>query len=140
MVNPISDVQPLLVLQKALDALALRHEVIANNVANVDTPFFKRSEVSFQEKLKQVLETKEPSLLWRTHANHLPKVETVDLKHFKPEVYTVRETSGRNDQNNVDLEIEMAKLAQNTLHYQAVSDVTARYLSGLRFVISEGRR
>lgn len=140
MLDPIQAAQPLLALEKALHSLALRHEVIANNVANVDTPFFKRSEVAFQEKLQSVLRGGEPSPLWRTHPRHLPQAAPVDLRSFEPEVYQVTETVGRNDHNNVDLEIEMAKLAQNTLHYQAVSDVTARYLAGLRFAVNDGRR
>ena len=55
MVNPITFIDPMAVLQKSLDALATQHEVIANNLANLDTPQFKRSVVSFQDKLKAAI-------------------------------------------------------------------------------------
>jgi len=128
-------------MQKSLDSVAIRHQNIVNNLANIDTPGFKRVEVSFQDQLKATLDKgTEPCLLWRTHAKHLPLNEPVDLRNFKPQVKTVTETIGRNDGNNVDLEMETAKLAENQLLYQSLTDLTARHLSGLKTAISEGKR
>jgi flagellar basal-body rod protein FlgB len=141
MIDPISFSGALLLMQKSLDSVAIRHQNIANNLANVDTPGFKRVEVSFQEQLKAAIDKNaEPCLLWRTHPNHLPLNEPMDLRDFKPMIKTVTETIGRNDGNNVDLEMETAKLAENQLMYQSLSDVTARHLSSLKTAISEGKR
>jgi flagellar basal-body rod protein FlgB len=139
-VNPITFSDPLSILQKSLGALATQHNVIANNLANIDTPHFKRSVVSFQDKLRAALNINEPSPLWRTHEMHFPIHKRISLDDFKPDVRTVTETVGRNDGNNVDLEMESAILAQNNLLYNSLADVTSRYMANLRHSISEGRQ
>ncbi len=141
MIDPITFSDALLMVQKSLDSVAIRQEHIANNLANVDTPGFKRVEVSFQEQLKAALNPNtDAALLWRTNPKHLPIAESIDLRNFKPSVTTISETIGRNDGNNVDLEMETAKLAENSLMYQSLTDVASRYLAGLKTAISEGKR
>ena len=140
MVNPVTPIDPMMVLQKSLDALAVQHEVITNNLANIDTPNFKRSVVSFQEKLQNALEANPPSPLWRTHPMHFPIPHSISLDDFKPDVRTITETIGRNDGNNVDLEMESGLLAENNLLYNSLADVTGRYMSMLKHSITEGRQ
>ena len=140
MVNPVAPVDPMMVLQKSLDALAVQHEVIADNLANIDTPNFKRSVVSFQDKLKSALEVNPPSPLWRTNPMHMPIPRAVSLDNFKPDITTINETIGRNDGNNVDLEMESGLLAENNLLYNSLADMTGRYLADLRHAITEGRQ
>ena len=140
MVNPVAPVDPLMVLQKSLDSLAIQHEAIANNLANIDTPQFKRSVVSFQDKLKNALEVNPPSLLWRTHPMHFPISKKVSLDGFKPDIRAITETIGRNDGNNVDLEMESGLLAENNLLYNSLADVTGRYFANLRHSITEGKQ
>ena len=140
MVNPVSSIDPMAVLQKSMDALAIQHEVIANNLANIDTPNFKRSEVSFQDKLKNILTQDEPSALWRTNVKHFPITQQVSLDDFKPTITTITDTIGRNDGNNVDLEMESAKLAENNLLYNSLADVTGRYIANLKHAITEGKQ
>jgi flagellar basal-body rod protein FlgB len=139
-VNPITYIDPLTILQKSLDALATQHQVVANNLANIDTPQFKRSVVSFQDKLRAALNINEPSPLWRTHPMHFPIAQRVSLDNFKPDVQTLTDTIGRNDGNNVDLEMESGVLAENNLLYNSMADVTSRYMANLRHAISEGRQ
>jgi flagellar basal-body rod protein FlgB len=139
MVDPISMSETLQVLRKSLDSLAVRHDAIATNLANIDTPQFKRLEVTFQEKLQAAVDKAHyVSPLMRTHPKHYPIQSPVDLMNFQPDVRTVTETSGRNDGNNVDIDMESAKLAENTAHYNAVADVTSRYLTSLRRAITGG--
>jgi len=92
----------ILLLEKVLDACILRHRVIANNIANVDTPGFRASRVIFEEELKKVLPGN----------NSLSK-----LKNIKPVVIREKNSSFREDFNNVDIEKEMVKLSENTLRY-----------------------
>ncbi len=142
MIEPIpSSVDPMTVLQKSLDSLAIQHEVIANNIANIDTPNFKRSVVSFQDKLKAAIETTPESPLWRTNPMHMPNsVKSISLNNFQPDIQTINDTVGRNDGNNVDMEMESALLAQNNLLYNSVADVTGRYIANLRHAITEGKQ
>jgi flagellar basal-body rod protein FlgB len=129
-----------MVLQKSLDSLAIQHEAIANNMANIDTPQFKRTVVSFQDKLKNALEVNPPSDMWRTHPMHFPMAQKVSLDNFKPDVRAITDTIGRNDGNNVDLEMESGLLAENNLLYNSMVDVTSRYMANLRHSITEGKQ
>jgi flagellar basal-body rod protein FlgB len=138
--NPVTFTDPLMVLQKSLDSLAAQHQVIANNIANIDTPHFKRSVVSFQDKLRIALDSNPDSPLWRTHPKHFPITHSVSLKDFKPDVKTITETIGRNDGNNVDMEMESGLLAENNLLYNSLADVTSRYMANIKHAISEGRQ
>ncbi|HVZ81900.1 MAG TPA: flagellar basal body rod protein FlgB [bacterium] len=140
MVNPVVPIDPLMVLQKSLDSLAIQHEAIANNLANIDTPQFKRTVVSFQDKLKNALEVNPPSDLWRTNPMHFPMAKPISLDHFQPDSRTITETIGRNDGNNVDLEMESGVLAENNLLYNSLVDVTSRYMANLRHSITEGKQ
>lgn len=119
-----------------LDWAALRQRAIANNLANVDTPGYKREDVSFPEVLRQAEEGETPHLaLTVTAPGHLvPKAEATPL------VYRDASTSYRNDGNNVDIDVETAELAKNALYYNALINQAALRLANLRLVISEGRR
>lgn len=140
MISPVAFIDPLTVLQKSLDAISIQHQVIANNLANIDTPLFKRSIVSFQDKLKMALNENQDSPLWCTNPMHFPIPQKISLDDFKPDIHTVNETIGRNDGNNVDLEMESGLLAQNNLIYNSLADVTGRYLANIKHSITEGRQ
>ncbi len=141
MIDPISMSQTLLVLHKGLDSLAIRNEAIATNLANIDTPGFKRLDVNFQDKLRVAIDQNQTvSPMTRTNPRHFPIASTDTLSQFQPDVRTVTETTGRNDGNNVDLDMESAKLAENTAEYNSLADITSRYLSQLRHAISEGKQ
>ena len=105
-------------LQSGLRAASTRQEVIVNNIANVDTPYFKRSEVSFETLLKQQMSGASNELTGiRTDERHFvigPTNNIPDLKITKDET-----TSMNNNQNNVDVDQEMALLAENQLRYNA---------------------
>jgi flagellar basal-body rod protein FlgB len=132
------------VLEKALKASGLTQEVIAHNLANVDTPGFKRSEVIFQEKLAAALaaEREGDGQLkgTRTDSRHLPIGEVPSPGGVEPTTVVRAETSLRPDGNNVDLDSEMVKLSQNTLLYQALAQLVRMKMTQLRSAISEGRK
>jgi flagellar basal-body rod protein FlgB len=140
-IDPISMSETLQVLRKSMDCLSVRNEAIANNIANADTPQYKRIEVTFQEQLKAVVDKNhEKSPLVRTHPMHYPLASATTLDGFKPDIRVATETSGRNDGNNVDMNMEGAKLAENTALYNSLADVTSRYIAQLRHAVTEGKR
>ena len=110
---------------RALDASSLRQELIANNLANVNTPGFKRQDVAFETKLSAALSHKGVS------GSGGSAVERV-----RPEVITQSGTSMRADGNNVDMESENVNAAINTLRYEALSQMVGGYFGGLKAVIS----
>ena len=86
------------VLDKAADAAWLRNEAISNNLANVDTPNYKRQDVSFEDELIRNLNKVE-------HRTMDAKVYNMRLSRIEPRVYTdAASVSYRLDGNNVDIE------------------------------------
>ena len=102
------------VLEKAADASWLRDQCIANNIANVDTPGYKRQDVDFESVL-------EKELGYRRSESMDEKVANVKLSRLKVGAYTdAASFSYRTDKNNVDIENENVLLARNQLQYQGL--------------------
>lgn len=133
------------VLEQSLKAAGLRHQVIANNVANVNVPGFQAQEVRFEEQLKDALAAQAvtPTGLQGLTADprHIPINEPV-RPSLPVEPSVQLSTSGvmRQDGNTVDVEAENAKLAANQLWYQALVRSVQDEFSRLRTAINEGRR
>ncbi|MDS1029521.1 flagellar basal body rod protein FlgB [Bacillota bacterium LX-D] len=125
-------------LEKALDAAALRESTIANNVANVNTPGFKRSYVNFEEALQKSLNPKSNFTLAADEQGHLQAAE--NLETLQPEVATDYSTSMRQDGNNVDIDSEMVQAAMNMINYNFAAAKASSKLSILSYVISGGNR
>lgn len=121
-------------LEKAMNGGVLRHSIITNNLANVNTPGFKRSDVSFRSTLDDVMK---PTLKLKT--TKLKHLETREVK-CEPAVVNFQETSMRNDGNNVDVDMELAALAENTLYINSLTQFLSSQLALLRQSITEGRR
>src|SRR5690554_5793659 len=93
------------VLERSLNASTLRQRVIANNIANVDVPNYKRSEVKFEQQLSEEMKRTQPSFVaYRTDSRHLlfGNVNPISAN-------VVRDTTSsmNNNGNNVDIEYEM---------------------------------
>lgn len=114
------------VLDKAADASWMRNEAISNNLANSDTPNYKRQDVSFESQLR--------ASITGANANNLDgKIHKVDLKTIKPSVYTdVSQVSYRLDGNNVDPDTENVYLAENQLKYQGLMNSITQEFTNMR--------
>lgn len=126
------------VLEKGLDVASLRHQVITHNLANVNTPGYKIKKVSFEASLQRSLK-KYGVKGDLTHDGHMP-LGRVDIPRVKPWVKTMTETSFRNDKNNVDVDVEMAKLSKNNLIYQTIMESFDREIGKLRLTITRSGR
>lgn len=115
-------------LHQALGSQALRQKAISNNIANVDTPGFKRSEVLFEAELIRALKSENPYPFEarRSHPKHMPFYQPKDYRAVRPKLRLEHESNYRNDKNNVDIDKEMADLAQVSLLYQAYSSALSR--------------
>lgn len=120
-------------LEKGLDTESLRRRVIANNIANVDVPHFKRSEVNFESELRRVIREKEETEKNRTPAllddpRHIPFYIEKDIREVNNRVNLDYSTTMRNDGNNVDIEKEMVDTSKNLMRYNAfVSSISHNY-------------
>lgn len=126
-----------LALKGQMDTSATRQKVYANNIANVDTPNFKRSEVNFEDAFKQALAQTPNRLSGKTtNQKHIPINAPTPLESVKPTIWRQNDEYSRSDNNNVDIDIEMAELAKNEMMFNAVAEILSRKFSGLKKVIS----
>lgn len=120
-------------LDLALGAAGKRQEVLANNIANVNTPLYKRQDVEFETQLAQALDADGST-------GDTPASSEGALNGLGYNVTTDDATSMRADGNNVDIDHEMALLAENNVRYNALVQMAAKKLDTLKYVISDGRR
>ncbi|MDD6743859.1 MAG: flagellar basal body rod protein FlgB [Roseburia porci] len=118
------------VLDKAADASWTRKSVIDNNIANVDTPGYKRQEVDFESVLKRELgDYKYESL--NSKINH------VNLSNLHADTYTdYANYSYRMDGNNVDIDVEETELASEQIKYEALTSSISSEFTRMKAVIS----
>lgn len=134
MVNRIFNSPTTFLLNKSMDAAALKNTVIADNISNVNTPNFKKREVVFQEKLNSLLNNQRDNIdLAVTHKRHIIIKSKQDLE---AEIRQNDDWSFKNDGNNVDIDVESAKLAQNKIEYDVLSQSINNELKLLRLAIS----
>lgn len=138
--RPVSSTDADAILGVALTGLARRQQAISNNIANIDTPNFKATEVRFENQLAAALDRRHNGLsLLRTQADHLLP-EAQRLSQIQPAEQTVNSLTYRNDGNNVDIDAQMSALAETQLRYAAITQATTSRLGQLRTIITEGRR
>lgn len=127
-------------MRSALSALALRQRTITNNIANVDTPGFRASDVSFEQRLQSAMGGLGGALeLKRTNAAHLTASGTAGSS-VSGELVTSSNTVLREDGNNVDIEQQMLRLSETVITYGALARLASGRLALMRSAISEGRR
>jgi flagellar basal-body rod protein FlgB len=111
MMNPIIGV-----MSRALDASSLRQKSISNNIANVDTPNYKATKVSFEEMLQK--EFSSNFVGNRTDNKH---VAIGASGRIPTPVLSKDNTVLKNNGNGVDLDYEMTELSKNTLWYNSLT-------------------
>jgi flagellar basal-body rod protein FlgB len=113
-------------LEKMLNVSATKHKVIANNIANINTPGYKKLEVSFAEQLEKVIKD----------------TSTNKFDAFQPKIVVSKEdTNGtvRNDGNNVDMDKEVSALMKNTLSYSVYTQLLAKKMELVKSAIENSR-
>jgi len=126
-------------IEKALDASWLRNEAISQNIANVDTPNYKRRVVNFESFLNDAINSRKIKG-FTTDSRHI-KIGKKDIDSINCTVTRdYSNLSYRMDGNNVDIDAEMASMAQNSIKYYALINSMNRAFNNLKYVISEGRR
>lgn len=124
-------------LPRAMTAAGIRQEVIANNLANVNTPNFRKSNVEFEELLAREIYGEESDgklKMARTHDRHLPYVP-LEFR-AEPTIEVDHSTIMRVDDNNVDVDIEMATLAKNQIYYNTIVTEFGAHVSRLKAAIT----
>ena len=117
------------VLNRAADAAWQRNEAISNNIANVDTPGYKRQEVAFESVLQKALGN-------NRYESMDEKVSNINLSRLRGRAYVdYANYSYRLDGNNVDIENENVMLAENQLKYQGLISSINQEFTNLQTVM-----
>ncbi len=125
--------------QKSLDFRIQRHDLLASNVANKDTPAYQAEDLVFRARLEKALHADEPGMLKTTNSRHFDGRQTPPLEEVEAQRILSAAPFPDFDGNTVDLDREMAKIAENQLMYNASLRMLSHQFRMLKSVISEGR-
>lgn len=124
-------------IKRSLNAVVIRHNVISDNIANADTPGFRRAEVSFESQLKRALDsekkTEYPARM--THPKHIPFEEKIDYRTVRPRISIDYDTFYRNDKNGVDIDKEMVDFTKNAMRYNLLIEMYNRNVRKMELVM-----
>ena len=112
------------VMEKSLDALWLKQNVISNNIANVDTPGYKSQEVKFENLLSEAV----------SNSGDISNLEVPNAVIIKNE-----DTSVRVDGNNVDIDTENLELYRTQIQYEYMVQKLSDQYSNIKIAIMEGK-
>jgi flagellar basal-body rod protein FlgB len=125
-------------LERTLDLRSARQRIISTNIANEETPRYRAADLNFVDALASANRGRSPVTLVATHQNHFG----VNGDPFRQVVGRVEEVPGGDlplDANSVNLELEMAKMSDNAMHYNTAASIMAMRLRQVLSAIREGR-
>jgi flagellar basal-body rod protein FlgB len=118
-----------------MSRLSKRQQVVASNIANIDTPGYKTKDVSFHATMEELL-SGASSALTATRPEHL---QEWTFAPAAPEVFEVPDLPMRPDQNNVDIDREMLKLGETSFGYSVATQLLRTKFRTIASSINEGR-
>lgn len=125
------------ILQRSMSVATMRHSVIADNLANADTPDFKRSDLNFETMLKKALESETPktTIVSKDDPFYQMINRTIDYRDVKALKVTDFLTTSDNNGNNVDLEQEIMESQKNQMRYDLMARSVANQFSRVNIVL-----
>ena len=129
-----SDKVPTL-MKKSLNMMSTRQNLISSNVSNVDTPGFKASDIDFQAQFREALGSKVGLNVKSTNAKHIGPGSS-SIKDLTPDPFE-EETAAKSNGNNVDIDNEMGKMAENQIMYNATVQLMMKRGGTVRAAITE---
>jgi flagellar basal-body rod protein FlgB len=127
------------ILERSLDAGAMRQQVIAQNIANAETPNYKSLRVEFEDQLRAALRNQTGFTGRRTRSKHIEIGKNPPLSSIRPSIVRDNHFTMRMDGNNVDIEHQMVQEAKNTIMMNAVMNEMNSEINRLRTAIKEGK-
>ena len=120
-----------------LDVLSLRQSVIADNIANVDTPNFKRSRISFEAELERAMLNERTSnlSLIKNNDKHFDGFKELSYLDVKPRKMLDYLSTINNNGNNIDIDSEIKSLVQNQMIYSLFTNIQAHNFKSVNIVI-----
>ena len=125
-------------ISKVMDMQLQRQNVIASNLANMETPNYKPRELEFEDELQKALGLDMRGTMATTRAGHMPA--TFSAETFSPEWFKQFKTRQIHGEDRVNIDKEMAKHAKNQLQYSALTQIQAKNFEGLATLIQDAKQ
>jgi len=115
--------------EKALDAASLRQKVIAENIANIDTPNYRHKEVAFEDTFRK--------LIAQESGGGGIQAQVTDPRHIRFGHFDMAsmQVPIKYQSGKLDINTEMASLVKNQIMYKALASKVGGLLSGINYVI-----
>jgi len=127
-------------LAKSIDLRSRSHTMISANLANVETPNYTPTALSFEDELKGALKGNKGGSPAITHPKHIPlKGQSDSLQQVQGQVIETPSLSPGKDSNGVELEAEMSRMAENQIMYNASIQILTKKFEGIRSAIRENK-
>lgn len=130
-------------IHAALNARALRQDLISSNIANADTPFYRSKDINFEQALAEAAHqefNKRGSKrleMAKSSSMHMDPKDMYDTD--KPTMFYRDGHMARNDGNTVDIDVEMGELSKNGVMYTALIEAQKKNKSIFLSVIDAGK-
>lgn len=126
--------QHLSVLSQAMNMRTQRHQVLASNIANADTPGYKARDFSFESAMQNAMAggAKSGVALARTDSGHIG----AGSGSAHAAIQYRKETQSAVDGNTVDMDVERTQIAENALQYQILTQLISEKFKGVRSALS----
>jgi len=125
-------------LGAAINFRQLKQGVTSSNIANAETPGYKAKKMDFEKALSRAVDVYGLGKMSVNDPGHFP-VNGSSISNVTADVYENPDVTVTNDGNTVDLEREMAELAENTIMYRAVVQLINKKLAGMAYAATEGQ-
>jgi flagellar basal-body rod protein FlgB len=122
-------------MKKSLNFMSTRQTMISSNISNVDTPGFKASDIDFQAQLRSSMGSKGSLNLRSTNEKHFGP-SNFDIMALEAEPFE-EDAAAKSNGNNVDIDNEMAKMAENQILYNATIQLMMKRGATVRSAVTE---
>ncbi|MBF0440816.1 MAG: flagellar basal body rod protein FlgB [Oligoflexales bacterium] len=125
---------------ESLNQRVMRSDVISSNIANAETPGYRAIGYDFEEQLQSIIKADEPFPMKVSNEKHLINEYAEADGAIYPDVFLRPTESVGQDGNTVDVDAEMAQMAQNQLQYHTTVELLNRKIGVLKYAIASGGR
>lgn len=130
--QPYHGIDKVTLLVTAMNVAQDNHRIIANNIANVDTPGYNPVELDFQQTLRNALEGRGRISLRRSRSRH------IEARRIGPKFETLV-FSSKNDYNKVDIDKEIANLSKNTGRFNVFGSLLVKHFQTAKSMLTNAR-
>ena len=123
---------------KVMDLRLQRQNIVASNLANINTQGYKAKRIEFEEELQNSLQLDRSKQMSRTNPKHMPS--SFDVNGFQGELRKDFDPRVVQGEDRVDMDKEMSIMAKNSLAYKTLSQLMHKSFSGMKEIIREGSK